>query len=62
MPRRSRAAGVADSPPLPPELESRIRAFERDPDAVDFDATSWLWIIALGAALPVILLILGCWA
>jgi hypothetical protein len=45
---------------LPPELERRIDVLEGDAAARrDFDSRSWLWLILLGVALPVVLLILG---
>ena len=45
---------------MPPELERRIDVLEGDAAAErDFDARSWLWLILLGVALPVVLLILG---
>jgi hypothetical protein len=56
---RGRARTAA---PLPPELERRIQMLEGDPAAErDFDPRSWMWLILLGIALPVVLLILG-WA
>ena len=73
-PKRSRAATVADSakhfrpaqPPLPADLEARIAAFENisavETTAADFDGASWFWMIVLGAALPLALLIAGWWA
>jgi hypothetical protein len=45
---------------LPPELERRIDVLEGDAAARrDFDGRSWLWLVALGVVLPVVLLILG---
>jgi hypothetical protein len=57
MPRRTRSR-MADDPP--PELEARIAALE-DPanQGSDFDTASWAWLIALGIAVPVALLIWG---
>jgi hypothetical protein len=49
---------------IPPELEERIARLEGDlrvAAAPDFDAVSWGWIIALGAVLPVVLLLFGWW-
>jgi hypothetical protein len=52
------------TPDLPPELEQRIAAIERDGrdgrDG-DLDAFSWFWLLALGVALPVGLLLWGWW-
>ena len=49
---------------LPPELERRLARLEGDlrvAVAADFDARSWVWILALGGALPVALMIVGWW-
>jgi hypothetical protein len=46
---------------LPPELEARIAAFESAARS-DFDVRSWLWMILLGVAIPLLLLIAGWWA
>jgi hypothetical protein len=72
MPKPIPAAPVADaasappSPPslpsLPPELEARIEEFERAAPRPDFDAASWFWMMLLGVALPLVLLIVGWWA
>lgn len=47
--------------PLDPDLERRIVALEAAqpemPD--DFDRSSWVWIIVLGALGPALLLLLG---
>ena len=58
------AAPVADRAPpaLPPELESRIEAFERAAPRPDFDAAGWFWMMLLGLAIPLVLLIVGWWA
>jgi hypothetical protein len=46
--------------PLQPELERRLAAIESGAEAgSDFDAASWVWMILLGVALPVALLIWG---
>jgi len=47
---------------LPPELEARIAAFESAAPRSDFDIRSWFWMILLGVAIPLILLIVGWWA
>ena len=57
--RHSPAARVIDPTHLPPELEARIAALERAEPRPDFDAASWVWMVLLGLALPVALLILG---
>lgn len=44
---------------LPPELERRLRTVELDSHGRDFDATSWFWMILLGAVIPAGLLIAG---
>ena len=72
MPKPFPAAPVADaasappsptspfSPPsLPPELEARIEEFERAAPRPDFDAASWFWMMLLGIALPLVLLVVG---
>ena len=49
---------------LTPELEERIARLEGDlrvAVAPDFDAGGWVWIIALGVALPAALLLAGWW-
>jgi hypothetical protein len=46
---------------LPPELEARIAAFENAPPRSDFDTASWIWMILLGVALPLLLLAIGWW-
>jgi hypothetical protein len=50
------------APALPPELEARIAAFESAAPRSDFDIVSWIWMILLGVAIPLILLIVGWWA
>jgi hypothetical protein len=45
----------------PPELEARIAAFENAPPSPDFDTASWIWMILLGVALPLLLLVVGWW-
>lgn len=54
--------GSADRPPLEPELERRIAALETagaNAAGSDFDAASWFWMVALGAAGPAALLLWG---
>lgn len=47
---------------LPPGLKERIEALESHArQESDFDATSWAWLILLGIAVPLALLIWG-WA
>jgi len=53
---------AAPAAPLPPELEARIAAFERAAPAPDFDKSGWFWMMLLGVAIPVVLLIAGWWA
>ena len=49
-------------PPLPPELERRIRALESDSsDAGDLNRASWFWLLFFGVALPAALLLWGWW-
>jgi hypothetical protein len=50
------------APALPPQLEARIAAIENAAATSDFDAASWLWMILLGVAIPLILLAIGWWA
>jgi len=45
--------------PLPPQLEARIAAFENAPPPAEFDGASWIWMILLGAAIPLLLLAVG---
>ena len=49
----------APAPALPPDLEARLAAFESLPVPGDFDAASWFWMILLGVAIPLGLLVLG---
>jgi hypothetical protein len=56
---RDAARPPAPAPALPPDLEARLAAFESAPAPGDFDAASWFWIILLGVAIPLGLLILG---
>jgi len=51
---------IQEPPPaLPPELEARIAALETAAPPKDFDASGWFWMILLGIAVPVILLVIG---
>jgi hypothetical protein len=56
------ASAPASPPPLPPELDARIKEFERASPRPDFDATSWFWMMLLGIAIPLALLVVGWWA
>lgn len=47
--------------PLPAELTARIEALESLPREPDFDRASWLWLLLLGLAGPVALIVLGWW-
>jgi hypothetical protein len=47
---------------LPAELEARIAAFEIAAPTSDFDGASWFWMILLGIAIPLVLLVVGWWA
>jgi hypothetical protein len=49
----------SQTPDLPPELAARIAALESAAPAADFDSSSWFWMILLGIALPLILLVIG---
>lgn len=59
---RVKNARAPQAPELPPDLEARIAAFENAAPAPDFDASSWLWMVALGIVLPLVLLAAGWWA
>ena len=58
--RPSSGANAAREP-LDPGLERRVAALESSgADAgSDFDATSWFWMLMLGAVVPVALLLWG---
>jgi hypothetical protein len=56
------AAATPSAAPLPPELEARIAAFERAAPVADFDKSGWFWMMLLGIAIPVVLLVAGWWA
>jgi len=55
------AAGNAPlpAPLLPPDLEARLAAFESAASPGGFDAASWFWMLLLGVAIPIGLLVLG---
>jgi hypothetical protein len=53
------ASRPAMAPALPPELEARIAAFEKAAPRTDFDLASWFWMMILGVAVPLALLIVG---
>jgi len=45
---------------IPAELERRISLLENPANqGEDFDGSSWFWLLALGLALPIIILIVG---
>jgi hypothetical protein len=47
---------------LPAELEERVVALESSSGLErDFDRASWIWLIALGVVVPVLLLLVGWW-
>jgi hypothetical protein len=56
--------GKSTTPPaaLPPDLAARIAAFESAAPPEDFDIASWLWMLLLGIAIPLVLLAVGWWA
>jgi hypothetical protein len=47
------------APLLPPDLEARLAAFDSAAPAGSFDAASWFWMLLLGVAIPIGLLVLG---
>jgi len=47
------------APLLPPDLEARLAAFDSAAPAGGFDAASWFWMLLLGVAIPLGLLVLG---
>ncbi len=48
--------------PVPATLEERLAALESGREmGEDFDAQSWVWMILLGAVIPVVLLCIGWW-
>ncbi len=58
----SQRTAPPQAPNLPPELEARIAAFETAAPTSDFDSTSWFWMILLGVAIPLVVLLAGWWA
>jgi hypothetical protein len=45
---------------IPAELERRIRLLENPANqGEDFDGISWFWLIALGLAMPIVVIIIG---
>jgi len=59
VPEGGTSAGPAQEPALPAELEARIAAVERAASRADFGRSDWFWMIFLGIAAPVILLVIG---
>ena len=47
------------APALPPQLEARIAVVENAAPTSDFDRASWFWMILLGVAIPLVLLVVG---
>jgi hypothetical protein len=47
---------------LPPELELRVEAIERDDRAGDLTRASWFWLLLFGVVTPAALLLWGWWA
>ena len=48
-----------EAPALPAELEARIAALEADRAPADFDVVCWLWMVLIGIAIPLTLLVIG---
>jgi hypothetical protein len=46
---------------LPADLEGRIAAAADTDGNADFDAVSWIWMVALGLLIPAALVIAGWW-
>lgn len=44
---------------LPPDLEARLAAAEAASADADFDGRSWFWMLLLGVALPIGLIVAG---
>ena len=44
---------------LSPELEARLRTAATADNGNDFDSMSWLWMLLLGAVVPIVLLWVG---
>lgn len=43
-------------------LEARLREVEASASSVDFDRVAWFWMILLGIALPLALIVYGWYA
>jgi hypothetical protein len=58
---RPSSGAIAAREPLDPDLERRVAALESPGSDAgsDFDATSWFWMLMLGAVGPVALLLWG---
>ena len=50
---------TSPAPVVPADLEARLAAFESAASPGDFDGTSWVWMILLGVAIPLVLLVVG---
>jgi hypothetical protein len=60
--RKFRVGGTGVSYRLPAELEERLVALESSNGLErDFDRVSWIWLVALGVVLPLLLLLVGWW-
>jgi hypothetical protein len=64
MPSSSPPAGASSAErPEPGELlEARLREVEATASPVDFDRVAWFWMILLGIALPLALIVYGWYA
>lgn len=47
---------------LPPPLELRVAAIERDDRAGELTGRSWMWLLLFGVLIPAALLLWGWWA
>jgi hypothetical protein len=56
---RASNAGRAEPSDL---LEARLREVEATAPSVDFDRVAWFWMILLGIALPLALIVYGWYA
>jgi|GEM_PF-1811186 len=61
-PAHSALPAQATAPALPAELEARLAALETGASRSDFDGLSWFWMILIGIAIPLLLLVIGWWA